>query len=54
MFTNIIGNLYLGGQMLTKEMQLKNKIIIVKQISLKDLNKLESLGYKVYITGGKS
>ena len=40
--------------MITKEMQLKNKIIVVKQISLKDLNKLESLGFKVYIVGGKS
>lgn len=39
---------------LTKEMQIKNKIIIVKQISLKDLCKLESLGYKVFIKGGKS
>lgn len=52
-FTDNIDNLYLGGKM-TKEMQLKNKIIVVKQISLKDLNKLESLGFKVYITGGKS
>lgn len=39
---------------LTKEQQLKSKIIVVYQISLSDLVKLENAGYKVFIKGGKS
>lgn len=52
-FIFFFANVFKGGKM-EAQIITKKKIIIVKQITLKALNKLESLGYSVFIVGGKA